>query len=490
MNEEYADWDAIETATLIKTKQISAEYVLELAIEQIENLNPKLNAVIFTFYDLAKKQLKSANKDALLYGVPILLKDSLHEIANTRSTMGSFLLRDYISDVTSNFVQRLLDAGCIALGKTNLPEFALMGITEPKLFGPARNPFKTDFSTGGSSGGSAASVASGMVSVASGNDGGGSIRIPSSMCGLFGFKPSRYFTPLGSEFFDTWMGLVVNHVLTKSVRDSALFLDVEYGFDGPVYFKKPVGSFLKELEKPLKPLRIAFNLNSHLGKVDSQIANATLNVAKKLEDLGHIVEETEPKVDFESLYDSYIDSMFIETSFLFDYLEKKLHKKITIKDVEPSTYILAKIGDAIPSKLNIKIRHLWDETAFYMRSFFEKYDIYMTPTLANPHVKLGALLPSKFEDTVLKAVSSLKAAAYIKPLVKNIAFKQLIEFPFTQLANQTGLPAMSIPAGVSSKNIPLGVHFMSDYAKDHLLFKLAKQLEDTSIWFKSKKHII
>ncbi len=486
MKKEYAKWDAIETAKLIRSNQISANDVLELAIEQIESINPKLNAVIFTFYDLAKKQLKNANKNAVLYGVPILLKDSLHDIAHTRSTMASYLLKDYISSSTSNFVQRLLDAGCIVLGKTNLPEFALMGTTEPKLFGPTRNPFNPDFSAGGSSGGSAASVASGMVSVASGNDGGGSIRIPASMCGLFGFKPSRYFTPMGSEFFDFWMGLVVNHVLTKSVRDSALFLDIEYGFDGPIYCKKPVESFLKELDKPLAPLKIALNTKSYFGNVNSEIIDVVLKVARTLQDLGHIVEEKTPDVDFGKLYDTYIDAMFIETSFLIDYLETKLQRKITIDDIEPSTYILAKIGDSLHSKLNVQIKHFWDKTAYDMRKFFNNYDIYMTPTLSNPHIRLGSLLPSKLEEYALKAISSIKLNSYIKPIIKKIAFKQLSAFPFTQLANQTGVPAMSVPAGISSKNIPLGVQFMSAYAKDHILLRLAKQLEEAPIWFRKQ----
>ncbi|OSS43144.1 Aspartyl-tRNA(Asn) amidotransferase subunit A / Glutamyl-tRNA(Gln) amidotransferase subunit A [Desulfurella amilsii] len=484
---EYAQLDAIDVVQLIKKSQFSAKDVLDSALNQIETLNPKLNSVIFTFYDLAKKQLEKADKNSPLYGTVILLKDSLHDIEGTFSTLGSKLLRNNISTQTSTFVKRLLDAGCIVVGKTNLPEFALMGTTEPKLFGPTRNPFNLAYSPGGSSGGSAASVASGMVSVATGNDGGGSIRIPASMCGLFGFKPSRYFTPMGSEFFDTWMGLVVNHVLTKSVRDSALFLDIEYGFDGPIYFKKPIESFLEELNKPLEPLKIALNTHSYFGSVNNENVRATLEVAKILESFGHIIEEDEPKVDFEKLYDTYIDSMFIETAFLLDYLENKLHKKITIKDVEPSTYILAKIGDKLNAKLNIQIKHLWDKTGFYMRSFFEKYDVYMTPTLANPHIELGSLLPSSIEEFALKSVSKLDLCFYIKPIVKKIAFKQLSAFPFTQLANQTGLPAMSIPAGISSKNIPLGVHFMSGYAKDHLLLRLAKQLEETPIWFRPQK---
>lgn len=485
---EYAQLDAIGISQSIKKKQISAEEVLDTAINQIETLNPALNAVIFTFYDLAKEQLKKTNKNLPLYGVPILLKDSLHEIKGTLSTLGSSFLKNNVSLETSTFVKRLLDAGCIVLGKTNLPEFALMGTTEPKLFGPTRNPFNHVYSPGGSSGGSAVSVASGMVSVATGNDGGGSIRIPASMCGLFGFKPSRYFTPMGGEFFDTWMGLVVNHVLTKSVRDSAFFLDIEYGFDGPIYFKKPIESFVEELNKPLKPLKIALNIHSFFGDVNKEIINATLKVAKTLEDLGHIIEEDEPMVDFENLYDTYIDSMFIETAFLFNYLENKLHKKITIGDVEPSTYILAKIGDKLNAKLNIQIKHLWDKTAFYMRSFFEKYDIYMTPTLANPHIELGSLLPSGLEEFGIRSVSKLNGCFYIKPIVKKIAFKQLKAFPFTQLANQTGLPAVSIPTGISSKKIPLGVHFMSGYSKDHLLLRLAKQLEESPIWFSIKKN--
>lgn len=480
--DEYSRLDAIDIALLIKEKQVSPLEILDMAIYQIEKSNPKYNAVVSTFYDLAKRQLQF-NKEAPLYGVPILLKDSLHEFKNTRSTLGSRLLKGYFSKKNSTFVQRLIDAGCIILGKTNVPEFTLMGTTEPKLFGATRNPYNTEYSAGGSSGGSAAAVASGMVPVATANDGGGSIRIPASMCGLFGFKPSRYFTPLGNEFYDVWMGLVVNHVLTKSVRDSAFFLDVEYGFDGPISFLKPVESFYNELKKPLGRLRIAVNTNSYFGMIDQESIAATMKVAKMLENMGHVVEEASLDVDFESLYESYIDSMFIETSFLFDFLEHKLNKKITINDVEPSSFVLAKIGDAMRSKENIKIKHLWDKTAVYMREFHAKYHVYMTPTVAKMHIKLGELLPSKLEEGILKLALKFSINPITK-IIKAIALKQLSYFPFTQIANQTGQPAMSLPFAKSSENVPIGVQFLAPYANDHLLLRLAKELEEALPWQK------
>ncbi len=485
--DEYVKYDAIDIASLIKRGEVKVREVLEIAIDQIERLNTELNAVTCKLYDWALTWLNKADRDAILYGVPILLKDGLHDIEGTCSTLGSKLLRDYKAKRTSNFVKKLLNAGCIPLGKTNVPEFLLMGTTEPKLFGPTRNPFNPEYSAGGSSGGSACSVACGMVPVATANDGGGSIRIPASMCGVFGFKPSRYFTPMGPEFFDVWMGLVSNHVITKSVRDSALFLDVEFGYDGPIQISKPVDSFLKELDKPLKPLKVAFSTRSYFGKVDPEVVDTTLKVAKMLEELGHRVEERSLDIEFDKLYHSYIDAMFVEMSFMFDYLSKELGRKITLRDVEPASFVLAKIGDRLPAKICNKIKHLWDQTANSLSMFFKEYDVYLTPTVANPHVKLGSIIPTKLEELALELVSTLNLVGFIKPIVEKIALKQLSFFPFTQIANQAGLPAMSVPAGLSSRNIPIGVHMMAGYGRDSMLLRLAKQLEETPIWFKLPK---
>lgn len=483
-HDEYVKYDAIEIAKLIKRGEVKVREVLEVAVDRIERLNTKLNAVTCKLYDWALSWLDKADREAVLYGVPILLKDGLHDIEGTCSTLGSRLLKDYRAKRTSNFVKRLLDGGCIPLGKTNVPEFLLMGTTEPELFGPTRNPFNPEYSAGGSSGGSACSVACGMVPVATANDGGGSIRIPASMCGVFGFKPSRYFTPMGPEFFDIWMGLVSNHVITKSVRDSALFLDIEFGYDGPIKISRPVESFLKELDKPLEPLRIAFSTKSYFGKVDPEVVDATLKVAKMLEELGHRVEEKSLDVDFEKLYHSYIEAMFVEMSFLFDYLSEELGKRITLGDVETASFVLAKIGEKLPAKTCIKIKHLWDQTASSLSLFFREYDVYLTPTVADPHIKIGSIIPTKLEELALRIVSVLGLTGLIKPIVEAIALKQLNLFPFTQIANQAGLPAMSIPAGLSSRNIPIGVHMMMGYGKDSILLRLAKQLEETPVWFK------
>jgi amidase len=257
---EFAFLDATDQAKLVRKKEVQAIELVEAAIERIERLNPTLNAVVTTMYDQARKAATGDLPEGPFTGVPFLLKDLLAQYNGVRMTMGSKLFRDFVADHDSELVKRLKRAGVIILGKTNTPEFGILPTTEPLLFGPTHNPWDTARTTGGSSGGSAAAVAAGMVPMAHGNDGGGSIRIPASCCGVFGLKPTRARNPLGPDFGDLMSGLVAEHVLTRSVRDSAALLDATSGPDlgDPYWAPPPARPFLEEVGVDPGRLRIAF----------------------------------------------------------------------------------------------------------------------------------------------------------------------------------------------------------------------------------------
>ena len=479
---EYPYFDATKIAELIKSGELSKKEVAKEAIERIEKINPKINAVITKTYDYANKANQQVT-DKPLDGVPILLKDILQSLKGVRYTMGSKAMKNYIAGEDSDYVKRIKQTGAIILGKTNVPEFGLMGTTEPKAFGPTKNPWNLKHSSGGSSGGSAAAVASGMVPIACGNDGGGSIRIPSSCCGLVGLKPSRGRTPTGPVFGDVWMGLVAEHVITKSVRDSALLLDLTQGetVGAPYIIKPPAKPYIEEIKTPPEKLMIAFNLDSPLGdKINSEVRQTVEKTAKLLSDLGHIVVEDKPKLDYMQLAKSYVLLMCSETALDIEIASKLRGKEITKSEVEISTWILARLGKKIPAYEISKAKFVFDNASRVMGQFHSKYDIYLTPTLADLPAKLGKLTPSALENFLMNLLSSIGAEGIIHKagILDQIAYKQLSKLPFTQLANQTGQPAISLPMGFATNGLPVGVQLMAAFGREDLLLKLSAQIEE------------
>ncbi len=484
---EYEKYDGIGLSELIKKKEVTPDEVLEAAISKIEKLNPQLNAVITKMYDEAKEIVKKGVKTGVFAGVPMLLKDISQLYKGVRYTMGSKLLRDFVPDIDSEFVKRIKNSGALIIGKTNVPEFGLMGTTEPEYFGATKNPWDLSRTPGGSSGGSAAAVASRMVPVATGNDGGGSIRIPASCCGVFGLKPSRGRTPNGPLNGEIWMGLVVEHALTVSVRDSAAMLDVTMGEDtgAPYEIKPPARSYLKTMDTPPKKLKIAFSVANPLSSdVHPLCRNAVLKTAALLEELGCDVEEKTPDIDFKELAQSYIVSMFGEVAFLLKDLEKILGRKIKSSDIEMSSWILAKIGEIVPIWKASWAKHTWDLAARKMGEFHSEYDLYLTPTMAQPPAFIGEVVPTSTEKLLMGFIDKLRLGKVISldDIIEKLAYKQLSRMPYTQLANQTGQPAMSVPLFTTTGGLPIGVHFMAAYGKESLLFKLAHQLEVAKPW--------
>jgi amidase len=487
MFKEYRDFDALGLAELIRNKSVKAEEVLEAAIAAIEAVNPRLNAVVTTLYDEGRRMLSEADPSAPLYGVPFLLKDLLIQMKGTRYTRGSRAFAGYVSDHDTDNMLRYRSAGLCVLGKTNTPEFGLMGITEPELHGPTRNPWDVSRSPGGSSGGSAAAVASGMVPAASAGDGGGSIRIPASCTGLFGLKPSRGRTPNGPDVGEPWQGAAVSHALTRSVRDSAALLDI-LAFPGdpgaPYQIQEPSRRYLEEISNDPGRLRIAFTRKTPFGTdLHAESRNAVEECAKLLEDLGHEVVEDAPDYDWHELTASYLTMYFGEVAA--EIANSGIPSSRHRDSFEFPTRTSAVLGSAYSAGDFASAINRWNSYGRMMADFHQRYDLFLTPTMAQLPPLIGQFDTPPLLKAVGSVLNTLRAGGILRAMkvADRIAEGQLSTVPFTQLANLTGQPAMSVPLYWTGTGIPMGSHFIAPMGREDLLFRLASQLEAASPWF-------
>lgn len=488
---DYKQFDGLGLAELIQKKEIKSEEVREMAIREIEQKNGVLNAVIHKIYDQQQEEVNQSS--GIFAGVPVLTKNMLQEIKGQPMTEGSKVLADFIADQDSEFVRQIKASGITILGQTNVPEFALMGVTEPAHNGPSRNPWNPEYTPGGSSGGSATAVASGMVPIAGANDGGGSIRIPGAFCGLFGLKPTRGCTPIGPNRGRSWQGASVDHILSRSVRDSAAMLD-HYQFDRASAFIAPPfeGSYLTASQTPITgPLKIAFTTDSPLGtSVHQECKEAVQKTIKLLESMGHHVVEKEAPVDGKRLANSYFMLYFAEVAAAFTAIEEVIGRKVTSKDVEPTTWILGLLGKAVSAGEFLTSLKYWDKVAIQMEAFHDDYDLYITPTTAFPPSKIGELDPTSMEKMLIRAVGGLGLGGILKKtdFVDQLANKSLERTPFTQLANLTGQPAMTMPLHLTEDGLPCGVQVMARRGREDLLLQLAGEMEQTDRWVDVKEN--
>ncbi len=429
------------------------------------------------------------------YGVPFLVKDLLTAIKGVRMASGCKAYLTYVPDFDSEVAKRYKNAGLVILGKTNTPEFGLVAYTEPKIFGPTRNPWNTNLTPGGSSGGSAAAVASGMVPFAGGGDGGGSIRIPSAYCGLFGFKPSRGRVPAGPEYGQIWHGAAVEHVLTRSVRDSAAMLDILQGSDpgAPYSIEPPQLPYSKEIKKLPGKLKIAVSTDSPIGTaVHPECKKAAMEAAKLCEQLGHHVSIDSPGVDGFALAKSYLMLYFGEVAADIKTIGIKLSRKPKQSDVEVTTWTLGLLGRTYSAGDFVMALREWNIAARALGEFFTKYDVYLTPTTGQPPAPIGSLAPKPIElfGSKIMNIFGLGGLLKISGIVDKLAIQSLSQVPFTQLANLTGIPAMSVPLHWGEDGLPYGVQFMSAFGKEALLFRLAAQLEKAKPWFNKRPQVM
>ena len=467
MTEDVRMLDAIGMAQLVHRGDATALELVTDAIARVERINPILNAVTRPLFDEARRAAAAVPRDAPLAGVPFLLKDLIAEQAGVPLTEGSdFLGDDLVPERDSELVTRFRRAGLVVLGTTNTPEFGILCTTEPRRFGACRNPWDIGRSTGGSSGGSAAAVASRMVPAAHANDGGGSIRIPASCCGLFGLKPTRGRISLAPVYGDVFTGLVTEHVVTVSVRDSAAILDAIAGSapGDPFIIAPPERPYFAEVGAPCRPLRIGFSTRTPSGReVHGDCIDAIGRTVELLEELDHDVEEAAPSFDAAAMGRAFAVLWSAGVAWTLDHWGRRLGRDPREADVEPLTWELAGRGRTInAAEYLMAVEDLQSESRT-IAAFFESRDLWLTPTLAEPPLRLGELTSP--EDDVSAPVRRMGRFS-----------------PFTHLANLTGLPAMSVPLHWNSEGIPIGVHFMGATGAEATLFRLAGQLEQACPW--------
>lgn len=472
--EEYTSFDATALAALVRQKQVKAIELMDAAMERIERLNPTLNAVVTPMYEQAREAAAGNPPNGPFAGVPFLLKDLGASFAGVRMTMGSAFMRNFVPDHDNELVARLKRAGLIIIGKTNTPELGILATTEPRLFGASRNPWDIHRTPGGSSGGSATAVAARFVPMAHGNDGGGSIRIPASCCGLFGLKPTRARNPLGPDFGDLFSGLVIDHAVTRSVRDSAALLDATAGPDvgDPYWAPPPVRPFLQEVGADPGRLRIAFTTTTPRGvKVHADCISAVEEAAALCVELGHEVIEAAPEVNGELVTQNFIALWSVGCAWTVDGLGFVTGKAPTEDQFEPLTWALYEMGRKQSASSYLISLTFLQRVARDIARFLLKYDVWLTPTLSEPPVPLGT-----FDSPPENPLQGLYRA---------------VDFvPFTPICNATGQPAMSVPLYWNADGLPVGVHFIGRFGDEATLFRLAAQLESARPWADRRPPVI
>lgn len=481
------DQDAVGLGEIVAAGDVNLDELAEASMARIDRLDAELNAVVVRLFAQARNERRTLPAGPF-HGVPFLLKDMNCDVAGVATSKGNAALRQFPMPHDNVLVERFRATGVSILGKTNTPEFGLQAITEPETFGPTRNPWNLDLTPGGSSGGSAAAVAARMVPFAAAGDGGGSIRIPASYCGLFGLKPSRGRMPLGPDIAESWFGAAQPGVLSRSVRDTAVMLDATHGVDvGAPYGAPAVETpYVDVIRTDPKPLRIALSTVSPIGTpVDTEHRRTTEEAAALLESLGHRVDEAHAPVDGKQLAASYLTMYFGDVAATLRDLENLLGRKPGPGDVELATRAVGAIGNTISAGDLAEAVRTWGRMARQMGHFFETYDLYLTPTTAMPAALVGELQPSASESRQIELALRTRAwrALLRTGLVDEMAEKNLSRTPFTQLANIAGLPAMSVPLGTRADGMPCGVHFIAPYAAEDRLLALAAQLERSAPWF-------
>ncbi|MER6632183.1 amidase family protein [Streptomyces sp. NPDC000987] len=457
-------WDAVATASATAGGEVSAREVVETAIARIEKLNGELNAVIHTRFDEALAEVDAGLPDGPLRGVPVLVKDLGTQVAGLPATSGSRLFADAVTTRDSELVKRYRRAGMVVLGTTNTPEFGLNSSTEPALYGPTRNPWGTGHSPGGSSGGSAAAVSAGMVPVAHASDGGGSIRIPSAACGLFGLKPGRGRVSPAPR--PTTLSALVSghHAVTRTVRDSALLLDIAAGpLPGDAYAAPaPAGPFAVCARRDPGPLRIGLLTSLPDGpEVHPEPLRAVLDAAGVCESLGHRVFEVMAPYRPGDVGATSAVLMGADVVTQIDGRLEQLGRPLADDDIEPFTRVVYDHYRALTAADVSRALRRVQEIGWQVGAAFDAYDVLLSPTLPQPTPRLGTL-DTRRPETVFEHAA--------------------VQSAFTSVHNVTGMPAMSVPFGRDGDGLPLGVQFAAPAGGEGLLLALAAQLEQAAPW--------
>jgi Asp-tRNA(Asn)/Glu-tRNA(Gln) amidotransferase A subunit family amidase len=481
---DFTNLDGLALAELVGSAEVSAAELLDLARARADRIDPQINAICLRLDERAERQV-AGELCGPFAGVPFLLKDLHQDIQGVATSDGCRALAGRAAEQTSTIVQRWLDAGLVIFGKTTTPEFGSKGVTEARLFGPTRNPWDLARTPGGSSGGAAAAVAARIVPVAAASDGGGSIRIPAACAGLVGLKAGRGLVPFGPAESEPLNGLATHGVVSRSVRDSAAMLDVLAGPDAisPYASATPSRPLLEALDEPPGRLRIGFTTRSTIRQAPHpEAVRAVERAAGLLTDLGHDVEEVDPPTD-----DAQLGRDFMTIWCVHQAIEVDRIKRETGSDddgFELDTRVMAALGRAVSGVELQATEERRSEHIAGLARVHGKHDLLMTPTLGEPPIRIGALdTPGPLRlmaEGVLRTRTTrlLRVGGFFDQMVQ----KSLSWVPFTQLANTTGRPAISLPLHWTADGLPMGVQFVGRLRAEELLLRLARQLEQAAPW--------
>ena len=484
---QYDQHDGVGLGTLVRNGEVSPRELVDEALRRVDGVNERLNAVIHRMDARARRDADAHGRVGPFAGVPLLVKDLVSPVEGEPFSSGARFLRDVVPDHDSHFITRLRTAGFVIIGKTSTPEFGILPVTEPELFGPTRNPWNPEHTPGGSSGASAAAVAAGIVPLATGGDGGGSIRIPAACCGLFGLKPSRGRNPTGPDHGELWQGCAGEHVLTRSVRDSAAVLDATSGPDAGAPYEAPPheGTFSSALSAARPRLRIAFTRKALMPTdVHPDCVSAVEHAAKVCAELGHVVEEAHPDFDAPAFSNAFLMMMLGETAAEIREAEVLRGCRAKHADFEAGTWLLALLGERYTAGDFALAARVLRRTSRVFAPFFARYDVLLTPTLGKPPLRVGELLPKGFEMAMLKTLVRLRAGSTLKALgaLKKLADDAWSFAPFTAPFNASGQPAMNVPLHWNAQGLPIGTHFVGRYGAEATLLSLAAELEEAQPW--------
>jgi amidase len=464
--ESYADHDGLGLAALVAKGEVTPAELVEAAIERIERHNGVLNAVVHKAYDEARKTALSDLPAGPFRGVPFLIKDLGVSVAGWPKSHGSKFARDYVDAEDSGLVRRYREGGVVLVGKTNTPEYGITGTTESGFLGPCRNPWNPDHIAGGSSGGAASAVAAGIVPLAHASDGLGSIRIPAACCGLVGLKVSRDRNPDLPDGYDYAYGLVVSHVVSRTVRDSAAMLDVTGRPEPASPYPAPPKErpYIEEVARSPGRLRIFFSAETPSGRpIDPEVEAALHATADLLRRLGHEVVEQGLGIDYRAMYRAMGPVGGANFAAGMKRLIENVGREPEGDELEPLTWASMNAGRKVQG-LDV----MWglQELRMISRqilSRFETFDVYLCPVMGTPPPPIGYIDPVKLEP-------------------KEVNRRQGEVFPYTPPFNVSGQPSMSLPLAWSKSGLPIGMMLTARYADEATLFRLAAQLEKEAPW--------
>ena len=470
---------ATSLANLIRSKKVSSKELVQAAIHKVKQENSQLNAVIHLREEKALQEADNLTDTGQPFlGVPILIKGLGQTLKGEPDTNGNVLFKDYIAQQTDNFVKSLQNAGFVIIGQTNFPEFGYKNITDSKLYGIAKNPWKQAYAPGGSSGGSAAAVASGWVPLAAGNDGGGSIRIPASWNGLIGLKPTRGRMPVGPSSWRSWQGASINFALTRSAIDTARLLGELQTVQSAAVFQTQLLDSSKFLSSQNPKIKIGYNMESPVGTpVSNEARQAVINAVKFLTDIGYKCEPYNDTINGIDLMNSYYLMNAGETDAMFRNIQAAIKRPVGKKDLELLTWALWQTGKNVSAGEYSNALAIWDQASFKHAELHKKYDLFLTPTCAQAAPKANdPLIQPKYIEK-MNHIDELSAKEQ-RQLIYDQWLQALTYTPFTEQANVTGEPAISLPTHVTEQGLPMGIQFIASKGREDQLLQIAKLFED------------